>query len=173
MKKRTRRKAPRIATNSVQIAMANARRLLPADVANHRRIVTHALEQLMRGEEPAFNWSSMADSANVAEQLSAIGIGSGEQADAVIERAQKSLADVYRRQSERGSWTMRAEEIDALRWLIELHSAQLAACSYGEFERALRATAERVSQAVAGNAPRGAHVLIGLIDDRSAFSRAG
>jgi hypothetical protein len=150
----------------MRLAHTNASLLKPGDVVNQGRIMRNSLEQLMAGREGHFHWACLADASNVAEQLAAIGIGSGPEAEAAIHAAQKVLADVYQRHDERGTWAMRADEIEALRLLIDLHQTQMSLCTLGEFERAFRATVERVSQAKAGNAPAKA-VLVGMVGDRA------
>lgn len=149
--------------NPVQTAMRNIRLLSKSDVEIARATMRSALDSLKLGHEPHFNWCSLADSANMAESLCSMGIGAGEQAEKVISDAQQALADLYIRAKDRRTWAMRSVEIDALEWLVSLHMTQLENCSYGEFERAYRRTAERLTQARAGNAPRGARVLVGQV----------
>jgi hypothetical protein len=169
-----RRKAYRpkpVATDPMRLATFGAALLSAADVANQGRIMRNALNQLMAGNDGAFHWVCLADASNVAEQLAAIGIGSGPEGAKAIRDAQRVLSQVYQRHDERNTWAMRADEIDALRLVIDLHHTQLALCTHGEFERAFRATVERVSQAKAGNAPAGA-VLVGMVGDRSQLTHA-
>jgi hypothetical protein len=153
----------RVVANPIALAMQSAAKLKPAEVARQIGIVRHSLERLMRAELPDASWCDMADAANIAETLAGMGIGSGPEADAAITAAQRVLSDVYARHVERGTWAMRSEEIEALRLLIALHEVQLEACSFGEFDRAFRKTAERVRQALAGNAPADAIVVDGRI----------
>jgi len=165
-----RSKAPRRAyrpgkvyLNAHHIAMAKVHTLQRDDVAQQLATVEHALSQFTRGVDCAAHWRSLADVANVAEQLGLLGIGSGAQADEVVATAQRVLAEVQLRRRVRGSWTLYAPELDALKWLQALHREQLQKCDYTEYERALAATHEKVSQARAGNAPAGALVIQGDI----------
>ena len=98
---------------------------------------------------------------NMAETLAAMHICGGQQANELIDAAQRALAAVHSRQQITASWTLYASEIEALGCLTTLRARQLAACGYSEFERALQRTHNRVSAARAGNAPRGAIVVIG------------
>ena len=86
------------------------------------------------------------------------------QSDAVV---QQVLAWAVQEHQARGSWSLWAHEREELRnrlqWLISVHRLQLQACCYREFEHALQATQERLAQARAGNAPRGALVVDGLL----------
>lgn len=147
--------------NSYQIAMAKVVTLQRQLLDNQVSIVAQALDDFARGVDCAERWKHLADTANVAEQLTAIGIGSGPQAIRVIHAAQHALANVAQRWRERGSWTLYAAELDALQWLKSLHREQLSRCSHGEFERAMDAAHNKVSQARAGNAPAGAVIVEG------------
>ncbi len=150
--------------NAHQIAMAKVytlqRQLLDVQID----IMALAIDEFVRGVDCAERWKHLADTANVAEQLTAIGIGSGPQAIRVIHAAQHALANVAQRWRERGSWTLYAAELDALQWLKSLHREQLSRCSHGEFERAMDAAHTKVSQARAGNAPAGAVIVDGEIN---------
>ena len=149
--------------NAVQRAIGGAQRLSRDDVARQVHIVRNALAQFACGQHCAQHWASLADTANVTESLAAIGIGAGADAQRVINQAQQALHDVHQRHRRTGSWTLYAAELDALQWLSTRHHTQLAACSYSEFERAMHATHQRLSQARAGNAPAGAIVVQGEI----------
>jgi len=149
-------------SNAVQIALARVKPLTAADVAGQTALVQHALQQFCQGINCDAHWCSLADTANMAETLAGMGLGSGDDATRVIELAQRALADVHQRHTQRGSWTLYADEIDALHCLVRLHcTAQLPACSYGELGDAMAATRNRMQQALAGNAPRGALVIDG------------
>jgi hypothetical protein len=149
-------------SNAVQIALARVKPLTAADVAGQTALVQHALQQFCQGINCDAHWCSLADTANMAETLAGMGLGSGDDATRVIELAQRALADVHQRHNQRGSWTLYADEIDAMHWLVRLHcTAQLPACSYGELGDAMAATRNRMQQALAGNAPRGALVIDG------------
>lgn len=167
------RRAGPVVLDTMALATAKAAKLSALDVQRQHTITQRALAAFCRGEDCNFHWMSLADTANMAETLAAMGLGSGPDADRVIQGAQMVLHDVYRRQQERGSWTLYADEIDALHWLVALHcGTQLPACSYGEFEQAVHRTAERMQQARAGNAPAGAIVIVGAIDSRRAVEAA-
>lgn len=163
MSRRARKYHPKpVHSNAVQIALARVKPLTAADVAGQTALVQHALQQFCQGINCDAHWCSLADTANLAETLAGMGLGSGDDATRVIELAQRALADVHQRHNQRGSWTLYADEIDALHWLVRLHcTAQLPACSYGELGDAMAATRNRMQQALAGNAPRGALVIDG------------
>jgi hypothetical protein len=163
MSRRARKYSPRpVYANAVQIALARVKPLSAADVASQAAVIQHALAQFCQGIGCDAHWCSLADAANMAETLASMGLGSGDDATRVIELAQRALADVHQRHTTRGSWTLYADEIDALHWLVRLHcTAQLPACSYGELSDAMAITRNRLQQALAGNAPRSALVIDG------------
>ncbi len=161
--------ARRVITNTMQVAMGNAQALAPSDVAAQTAIVRTALDSLRKGQHCDQHWRSLADTANMAETLCTMGLGSGPQAEQAINAAQAALAAVWQRHSARGSWTLYPAEIQALEWLPAIHAVQLAACSYGEFERAFHSTSQRIAQARAGNAGPGTVVL----GDMGAHQEAG
>ena len=159
----TQRKPRPVHLNAIEIAINRARKLSSADVSMQSNIMRNALAGLKTGPHQAQHWRSLADTANVAETFEAMGLGSGPQAQQVIDAAQHALAAIQQRHQARGSWALYAAEVDALEMLVALHAVQLAACSYGEFETALTTTHNRVAQARAGNAPAGAIVITGDI----------
>ncbi len=76
-----------------------------------------------------------------------------------IDDAMRVLAAVHERQAERGSWTLRGPELQALDDGLWVARVQLEHCSLGEFERARKQVAQRIRHARAGNVPEGAHVV--------------
>lgn len=147
--------------NATHIALTGVRKIAPQDVRDQINLINSALQQFMAGTHCAAHWRSLADAANMAETLATMGICGGPQADDLIDAAQRALAAVHIRQQVTWSWTLYASEIEALGWLTTLHARQLSECDYSEFERALQRTHNRVSEARAGNAPRGAIVVVG------------
>ncbi len=154
--------------NPVVRAIRRAALLSEADVLMQKVAIEAALSGLLGGgTNAAGHWASLADAANMAETLEAMGIGSGEEMRNAIADAQESLAWMAQERHERGTWALRhheRQEVEArLQWLRTLHVFQLRVCSYGEFEQAYRRTEDRVRQARAGNAPRGAIVIEGQL----------
>lgn len=154
--------------NSWHRAMAGVMKLRGEDVERQIRIITMSIDALLKaGDQAEEAWESLADSVNVAESLSSIGIGRGADADIILRQAQEALAYVRQERIERNTWALRAEDRVEVRLRLELlrdlHKVQLGTCSYAEFERAFRKTQERVKQARAGNAPADAVVVHGQI----------
>ena len=163
MSRNARKRAERpVYLNTMQIAKSRAQRLSDEDIAGQGALVETALREFLQGIDCPRHWCSLADTANMSETLAGMGLGSGPHADALIERGQQALAAVHQRQAARGTWTLYPAEIDALHWLVTLHCrTQLPATSYGELDTALERTLNRIVQARAGNAARGAIVLSG------------
>lgn len=157
------RRPGRVVLNTMAVATAGARCLSDTDVQRQMAIMDQALAEFCRGQNCVLHWASLADGANMAETLASMGLGGGADAEHVVEAAQAALAEVRGRQQVRGTWTLYADEIDALGWLLRLFAVQLAACSYTEFERAYRRTQQRLAQALAGNAAPGVVVVHGLV----------
>lgn len=163
------RRAERVAAvNNFEIAASRAARLTVSDVQGQKATLMNALTQYMLGNDCAQHWASLADAANMAETLQDMGHSMGADSERVISDAQTALADAHRRRSERGTWTLYADEIAALKWLIQLHEFQLDHCTYGDLGLALDRTRERMAQALAGNAAPGTVVLVGQMGRDSA-----
>ena len=107
MSRRARKYQPRpVHSNAMQIALARVKPLTAADVAGQTALVQNALQQFCQGINCDAHWCSLADTANMAETLAGMGLGSGDDATRVIELAQRALADVHQRHTQRGSWTL-------------------------------------------------------------------
>lgn len=179
---RSKTKAPRKAyrprpvhANAWERAIMGAERVQAQQVAQLHQRRQQALQSLMqgaRGEEARAAWRELADAANLAETLASMGLGSGEQARSTIDAAQAALAAVMQRHQAGGSWAMRASELDALRWLLQLHQVQLGHTSYTEYDQAVQRTAQRVQQALRGNAAPGTYVLGGHLAAAAAAAPA-
>lgn len=159
----TPRRPGRVILNPVQVAMANAALLVPADRTNLAAIFTGAFDGFRRGERCPDHWATMADAVNMAESLADIGIASDESSRERIQAGQETLAAVAKRHVTRGSWTLYPAEITALDEALFIHRVQLEHCSLGEFERAEALTRNRIFQARQGNAPAGAVIVEGGI----------
>lgn len=145
--------------NAVQRAIESARKLPAADAASLKAIVSQAFDQLKLGIECKDNWRNIADALNIAEALSELGICSDPDSRGMISAGHHVLGVLVDRHNTRGSWAMRADEMQALDDALFLHRAQLDFCSLGEYERANRRVAERTRQALRGNAGPGVQVV--------------
>ncbi|MCX7279655.1 MAG: hypothetical protein NTZ15_20475, partial [Burkholderiales bacterium] len=143
------------------LATSRAALLLPQQKASLTRPVTAALHNLRCCTEPWPAWCNLADALNVAEQLALRNIASDRLPE--IQAGQKIMHDIYHRQDERGTWAMRAHELDTLDFALQLHTIQLGLCTQGELKDSIQAVQRRVQQALAGNAPKNARVCVGQI----------
>lgn len=154
-------RARTVVANAVQVAINNAHQLDRDAVTGQSVLLRTALNEFRQGRDAGLHWRSLADAANMAETLAAMRICSGADADRIIQRAQQVLHDVALRHRKRGTWALKHDELDALQWLLSLHTTQLAECDYSEFCRAMDRTRARIAQARAGNAAPGALVIEG------------
>jgi hypothetical protein len=73
--------------------------------------------------------------ANMTEALHKLGKGS-EYGD-LVQRGRNTLIEVVTRGAQRGTYTLRAEEMRTLNELMELHDAQLEICTVKDIERGI------------------------------------
>lgn len=145
--------------NATAMAIESARKLRPEARTELQHIISGAFDEFRAGRDCANHWRTMADALNTAEMLSKAGIASDAESKARIDDAMRVLAAVHERQAERGSWTLRGPELQALDDGLWVARVQLEHCSLGEFERARKQVAQRIRHARAGNVPEGAHVV--------------
>jgi hypothetical protein len=153
----------RVILNPIAVAIEGAQKLPAVDRLNLQRIIQAAFDAFRLGQNCDVQWVVLADALNIAESMSQIGIASDEASVERIQRAEQVLADVITRHRERGTWALRGPELQALEDGVWTCKIQLEHCSLREFERARDATVERVRQARAGNAPKGAIIIEGAI----------
>ena len=134
----------RVIVNPVAVAIEGAQRLRPEVRADIQRIVDQALARFRSGDDCHAQWRNMADALNTAEALARIGIASDDDSRDRINDAQQVLGDVFERQAQRGSWTLRGPELQALDDGLWVARIQLDHCSLREFEDARRDAAERI-----------------------------
>lgn len=148
-----------IALNAVQRAIEGSRCLPLAARRQVQDGIGRALLNFQRGQEPEFHWRALVDCHAVAEQLAIMGICSDDASCGKLAAMEDVLSAVWRRGQERGSWTLRANELAQLRDGIEIAAIQLDYCSRREYDEALRRVIERMQQALAGNAGPGVTVF--------------
>jgi len=148
--------------NSVLRAIEGAARLPADQVATISADLTTALDHFSAGQDCPRLWCAMADAINVAESLADLNICSDDSSRQRIADAHAALSAVHMRHTTRG-WTLYPAERNALADGLWLHSVQLQHASFREYEAAIADTTRRISQARAGNAPRGAIVLQGAL----------
>lgn len=154
----------RIDADPMDLASSRAALLLPKQKATLVRPVTAALDHLRRCADPWTAWCSLADALNVAEQLALRNIASDRLPE--FQAAQQVMHDIYHRQASRGTWAMRAPELAALDFAVQLHVIQLGVCTQGELADSILAVQRRVAQALKGNAPKDARVCVGQLGNK-------
>jgi hypothetical protein len=140
-------------------AMARASLLRPEQRLELLAPVRRALANMRMGIDPDAAWCGLADAMNVAEQLASIGIASDRVPEFMA--AQAALQAVHTRRATLGRLVCTGTELKALDEAVMLHGVQLQVASQGEVAAAIQAVKNRVSQALAGNAPRDALVCVG------------
>jgi hypothetical protein len=153
----------RVILNPVAVAIESAGLLSERNCAELVQIIDGAFNDYRVGRDCAKHWLTLADAMNIAEQLARVGICSDDGSRSRIDAAQRALAAAQHRRQAQGTWALRGPELADLDEGLFVHRIQLECCSLGEFERAHRAVAVRISQARAGNAPAGAVIVEGAI----------
>jgi hypothetical protein len=150
-----------IEPDPVSLAIARASLVPQEGKAAMLQRLQAALEGLRtaNGGWPA--WCDMADAMNVAEQLALAGIASDRLLE--IEDAQASLSALHERHGHTGSWTLYPRELHALDEGAFFLRTQLAHCTQGELDGAIKRVERRMSQALAGNGTPGGRKYVGRL----------
>lgn len=161
-----RRQRP-VYVNTMQRAAARAAYLSQADRTELTDMATRALDRIRTVSDPVAGWCQMADILNMAEAMATAparhAVASDEGSKAKIAAAQAALGEIHKRaHGPQKSWAARASEMDALREAVWLWGIQLEHCTVGELDAATRCVANRVRQALAGNAPKGTQVVTSM-----------
>ena len=160
----------RVDADPVDLAISRAAKLSLVQRLDLMRPLRAAFEGMRMGTAGWPAWCSVADAMNVAEQLAGAGIVSDRQPE--FTAAQAALHQVHGRVLAGGSWTLRAAEITALDFAVDLHGIQLQYVSQGEVQDAIEAVKRNVLQALRGNAPRNAKVCVGVLGAHQADALA-
>lgn len=133
--------------NAMNIALNNVSMVRDAGSANTlMRLVGHeAMDSLRRGEGTRGHLQSMVEVANVAETL-ASNANLGKDWLPEIHEAQMAIHALAVRGVEIGRYTLKANEIKALNLLLEIHDAQLDACSVQTLGKAVNYIRERMAR---------------------------
>lgn len=134
--------------------------LLPSQQTELSAPMQAALDAFRQGRGDRNRWCDLADACNVGEALALAHIG-GQPLLPIFAAAQAALAAVHGRQQQRGSWTLRGEEIHAIDEACYWHRWQLGQASQGELHDAIEAVKRRVSAALAGSVAPGTTVCRG------------
>lgn len=141
MRKRTRRRVYAL-VNPIELAIAGAA-ITDTRLLDQLRIrELSALEAFRTGQAGRQDWRDLADMLNIAETMARSGIG--PEVLPVCDRAQQALAAAHARHQAHGRPGVDGTGLQALRELAEYHDLQRASVSRAEYERAIKATADRI-----------------------------
>lgn len=131
--------------NPVGCAIAGAAITDTARLDKLRLLELSALEAFRTGQATPSDWRALADVANIAETMALDGIG-----PEVLEPcrlASEALGEAHARYKDRGKLGLSGPELQALRELHSYHDLQRSSISRGEYERAIKKTADRIRSA--------------------------
>lgn len=101
-------------------------------LANHS-----ALEALRKGEATKSDVKVLADMLNIVEALTEVNPAFGVDYKSDIREMQDSIVSLSQRGKERGAYICTAKELDALRYALELHDAQLDIATVNDIAQAM------------------------------------
>ena len=123
---------------AMHIALNNVSLVKDAGEANtNMRIIAHdAMDMLRQGVATRGHMQMIVEAANMAETLASVE-GIGKDWIPEINQAQEAIHAIANRSAEIGRYVLRAQELTALNLLMEIHDAQLDACSIQTLGRAV------------------------------------
>lgn len=147
MKKQTPRRKWHKNPFAMNIALENVSLVKNAGSANTlMRLVGHeAMDSLRRGEGSRGHLQSMIEVANVSETLARMH-NLGPDWLPEIHEAQECIHALAVRGAEMGRYTLKANELKAMNLLLEIHDAQLDACSVQTLGKAVEYIRQRMAR---------------------------
>lgn len=147
MKKQTPRRKWQKNPFAMNIALNNVSMVSEVGSANTlMRLVGHeAMDSLRRGEGTHSHLQSIIETANVAETLAKLH-NLGKDWLPEIHEAQVCIHALAERGAAIGRYTMKANELKALNLLLEIHDAQLDACSVQTLGKAVEYIRQRMAR---------------------------
>jgi len=91
---------------------------------------------LAQGQATKEDFNRLISAANVVEALYLMGFGTEYKAE--MDAGQAALIEVAQRQHKLGKFVLKADELQALNLLMELHDAQLEVITVKDLERAIK-----------------------------------
>lgn len=139
MRKRSKYRPKGVIVDTMRHVITGMQRLDDADSRHHAltlRLKNHAsLEAMFKGKGTRDDIDVLIASMNVAEALAIHGLG--DQFRAEITAAQNAIYAMSRRGIERQRFLFTGPEMQQMREGMEVHDAQLDACTVAQLERAL------------------------------------
>lgn len=153
MRKRCRRKVYDL-INPITHAISGASITPAADLDRLRLLELSAIESFAKGAASREDWRALADMVNLTEVM-AIDFGIAPEASQHAEAAQAALLRSYQRAKEGKTLLLDGPGLEAIRECFAWHDAQRSSVARSVYERAIKATADKVS----GRAP-GVKVMV-------------
>lgn len=147
MRKTTKRRRWVANPNALHIALNNVSMVKDAGSANTlMRLVGHeAMDSLRRGEGTRDHLQSIIEASNIAETLARLhNLGTDWLPE--IHEAQTCIHALAVRSAQMGRYTLKANELKALNLLLEIHDAQLDACSIQTLGKAVEYIRQRMAR---------------------------
>ena len=136
MRKRSRYRPKGVLLDPVNHVLSGLKRVGSISAGVTLMIKNHtALDAVRRGEATRQDIERLIEAMNMAEALSWLKIGNDWAKE--IQAAQDALLEVGRRGAETGKFILRGPELLALNLGMEIHDAQVEACTVSEMEKAM------------------------------------
>ncbi len=110
-----------------------------------------AVRVLQFGGFDASHWRVLADAFSIAEVLAQPPVNLANDHIDKFEEAHLVLYALSEQFRDRGTWTARAEQLQAVKDAMEIFEIQLENVAQGEFERAVEKLKRRIQEALRGN----------------------
>ncbi len=109
------------------------------------------MHALQFGPFSAEHWRALADAFSIAEVLAKPPVNLANDHAEKFEEAHLVLYALSEQFRDRGTWTARAEQLQAVKDAMEIFEIQLENVGQGEFERAVEKLKRRMQEALRGN----------------------
>lgn len=142
MKKRSKYRPKGVLLDPLNHVLSGLKRVGSVSAGTTLMIRNHAaLESARKGEATRQDIDALIDAMNVTEALAFMNIGNDWRDE--IRAAQDALLELGRRGAETGKFILRGPELTALNLGMEIHDAQLEACTVNDLERAMDIVVKR------------------------------
>lgn len=143
MKKRSRYRPKGVLPDPLNHVLSGLRKVASIGPGVTLMIKQHsALDALRRGEATREDFDYLIEAFNMMEALACLKYGRDWEQE--IQAAQRALLEVGRRGVGTGKFVLRSAELAALNLGMQIHDAQLEACTVSDMEKALDLIAARI-----------------------------
>jgi hypothetical protein len=145
MRKRSKYRPKGVLPDPLSYVIGGLKRVASISAGTDLRIKNHlALESIRSGQGTRQDIDILIGALNITEALATMKIGQDWEVE--IRASQDALFAVGSRGAETGKFTLRGPELNALNLGMEIHDAQLEACTVAELEKAMDIVHEVVRQ---------------------------